>query len=72
LGAVVSGQFPLKEGTKLKIAVGQQGTSRSFESIEMANGGAGGTFVVIDNSKNRYVTEENILLIAGELHKCTV
>ena len=78
LGAVISGQFLLKEGTALNIAVGQRGRSRSTANIEMAIGGAGGTFVVIDpedDQDDNISIEPFILLVAGwysvELHQET-
>ena len=69
MGAVVSGQFYLKEGISLKIAVGQRGRSISLQNEVMVDGGGGGTFVMIDHSENEdEFTRRNtdILLIAGK------
>lgn len=71
-GAVVSSLFPLAEGAKLKIAVGQQGASRG---PGMTSGGAGGSFVVaaddvMDHLKTTVVLDGDameLMLAAGEI-----
>ena len=71
LGAVVSGLFDLKEGSWLKIAVGQRGRSRNVEELEMIIGGGGGTFVVAGDptsQENVKSDDSNIMLIAGIKH----
>ena len=66
-GAVVSGQFHLKEGTVLKIAVGQRGKRLG---PGMVVGGGGGSFVVLETKETHGVIESDeaeLLIVAGEL-----
>ena len=69
---MVSGQFHLKEGTRLKIAVGQRGISRNSGNMEMTVGGAGGTFVTVDYSDDSELFEKelDLLLVAGKRTSC--
>jgi len=49
-GAIMKGDFPLEQGTQLRILVGQSGAKRVFGSI-IVTSGSGGTFVTkLDNS----------------------
>lgn len=61
-GATVSGLFHLKEGSRLKIAVGQRG---DYDG-EMTQGGAGGTFVVADDTEK----SNEPMVIAGGAGTC--
>eukprot|EP01052_Picozoa_sp_SAG31_P016156 SAG31_NODE_1060_length_10111_cov_17.871354_8_plen_303_part_00 len=65
-GAVMQGDFHLEEGTRLRILVGQEGTSHECGGCDWGSGGGGGTFVVIDPEGGLgAVQDDNILIIAG-------
>ena len=67
LGTVVSGLFHLKEGSNLRIAVGQRGRSLG---TRMSIGGCGGTFVVTENDEEQGVLGSHntkVLLVAGNI-----
>jgi len=62
----VSGLYYLREGTALKIAVGQIGKS---VGAQMTQGGAGATFVIADDDAVFGVDWEGntVLLVAGNM-----
>ena len=59
-GAKMSGDFELIKGEKIRILVGQQG-STEYNYYHRPGGGGGGSFVL----RSPYNTENSILLIAG-------